>query len=260
MIHARLGKLGLGYTPVIGSTVYDPLSNQTIFNWGTPNAYSVPGDQTSTASTVPASAPTGASYVVTPGPGCTIIGGGVYCPPVTTLPVGGPIAPSAAAAAPAPSTTFATLVPAPSPSLNVPAPTTSAPPQGPPVTVNTPGGGTATVPASEAPTGTDASLSPVSIHVPNIWDSLDPSKVSQFQYRGQALSMPVWMSRQYLDQITPPSSPGGDAAAVAMITAVRSVPWWIWVVIAALFLLGGGMFKKTRAHRVAHPRRRKVAA
>jgi hypothetical protein len=121
------------------------------------------------------------------------------------------------------------------------------------ITVQTPAG-PVQVPAASVP---EASLTtPAKISVPNIWDSLDPTKASQFDYRGLSTSIPSWMSASFVASLTPQPAP---APASIFSAAAGSVPIWVWVLIAgAAIYFGNRKTTTTRAPRA--PRRRKVAA
>jgi hypothetical protein len=119
------------------------------------------------------------------------------------------------------------------------------------ITVETPAG-PVQVAAASVP---EASLTtPAKISVPNIWDSLDPSKASQFDYRGLSTSLAPWMSAAFANSLAPAPAPPASIFAPVM---AGSIPIWVWALIvgAAIYFSG----KKTqRAPRA--PRRRKVAS
>jgi hypothetical protein len=129
--------------------------------------------------------------------------------------------------------------PAPTPAPQLPAaqtaPAAPPPPAAPaasktvPVTVQTDTGQQTTilVPASQTPGTTDQALTPAMVHIPNIWDSLDPTKASQFEYRGLSRTLPPWISPAYrrsLMQAAAPAPAAGD-------TGASGIPWWVWLAI-----------------------------
>lgn len=127
---------------------------------------------------------------------------------------------------------------APQPAVTAPASTTPQP-KAVAVTVES-ANGPMVVSSDYVPGVADQSLTPVQIRIPNIWDLLDPSAVSQFEYRGLSTSLPVWISRQWRYQ-----QAGGGASAPA--TAAAN-PVWVFVAIgAAAYFLGGAT--KRRATR-----------
>ena len=114
------------------------------------------------------------------------------------------------------------------------------------VTVQTPGG-PITMPAALLPGVTDVTLTPAMVQLPSIWDSLDPSKISQFEYRGISTSFPVWISEEYRESLAP--TPTESAGMIGP----GGIPWWVLLAIAAAIY---GFSGKARARRV----RRKVGA
>jgi len=115
------------------------------------------------------------------------------------------------------------------------------------------------VPAEFVPGVSDGALTPARIHIPNIWDSLDPSKVSQFEYRGLATSLPSWVSdrwRQTLAAALGPVTPGSDipGGGGAPSPVNGEIPVWVWAVIGA----AAWAMSENRARTTSH--RRKVAA
>lgn len=122
----------------------------------------------------------------------------------------------------------APAAPAPNPAANPPSPYTAAPKDtagtvktSPKITVETSEGPVELAPEF-VPGVSDGSLTPATIRIPNIWDQLDPTKVSQFEYRGTARTLPGWVSDKWrntlataLAPLTPGSAvPGADAAPV----------------------------------------------
>jgi hypothetical protein len=110
------------------------------------------------------------------------------------------------------------------------------------VVVQTPTG-PVTVPATVVPGVASGTLTPAQIHIPNVWDSLDPSKLSQFEFRGLSLSLPSWISAAFRDSLVPRPV----AAAGASLIDVSAVPGWVWLLILGALLLMGR--KKARGHR-----------
>ena len=84
------------------------------------------------------------------------------------------------------------------------------------------------MPADLTPGTTDQALTPAMVRIPNIWDSLDPSAVSQFEYRGLSRTFPPWISQAYRRSLLPAvvAAPGagGDGGALG-------IPWWVWLAI-----------------------------
>jgi len=114
-----------------------------------------------------------------------------------------------------------------------PAPSQGKSVTSPTITVET-SNGQIEVPAEFVPGVSDGALIPARIHIPNIWDSLDPSKVSQFEYRGLATSLPSWISDRWRETLAPtlgPVAPGADAPAP--VAASGDIPLWVWAAIGA---------------------------
>jgi hypothetical protein len=92
--------------------------------------------------------------------------------------------------------------------------------------------------ADFVPGVSDGSLVPVQIRIPNVWDSLDPTKVSQFEYRGLSTSLPIWISDRWrktlataAGAVTPDSLiPGAGGEPVAVD---GEIPLWVWAAIGA---------------------------
>jgi len=178
-------------------------------------------------------------------PGCWI-GPAVNWPGVCpTLSCGRELCPTAPAApAPAPVAAYTPAAPAPAPVSPYTATPAESPvsEQGkavvaPKITVET-SEGPVEISADFVPGVSDGSLTPVQIRIPNVWDSLDPSKQSQFEYRGLATSLPVWISDRWRQTLATaagavtPGSPipgaGGDPVAVD-----GEIPLWVWAAIGA---------------------------
>jgi hypothetical protein len=174
-----------------------------------------------------------------------------YCVPSSGAPVAPAVSrPAAAAAAPAaaPSST-----PASGPDLS---PVLASPARGRPggggatqpatvpdgsTTVLTPSG-PITVPAAVVPSASGP-LTPAQIRIPSIWDSLDPSKLSQFEYRGLSLSLPSWISAAYRNSLAPATA----STTGVMALDLSAVPGWVWILIlGALFLLSNGKARRQR--------------
>lgn len=152
----------------------------------------------------------------------------------------------AAVSAPAPPPVSAPVSPA-APTQPVQTSGPNAPPtdQGPPVTIQTPSG-PIQVPAGQVPGVTDQTLTPINITIPNIWDSLDPNKVSQFAYRGLATTLPVWISLAFRQRLAARAAGSGapgapivapPAASGSFLDSLASSGGWIWLVILAALLL-----------------------
>ena len=108
------------------------------------------------------------------------------------------------------------------------------------VTVQTPGG-PITMPAALLPGVTDVTLTPAMVQLPSIWDSLDPSKISQFEYRGISTSFPVWISEQYRDSLAPAPDQGAMGPG--------GIPWWVFLAIAAAMYAFSGHVRARRVRR-----------
>jgi len=75
----------------------------------------------------------------------------------------------------------------------------------------------------------DQSLVPVQVRIPNIWDLLDPTKASQFEYRGLSTSLPVWISLQYRRAQAAAAAAAASPAPAA--GSVAGIPWWVLLAI-----------------------------
>ncbi len=127
---------------------------------------------------------------------------------------------------------------APAPATPPPSPYSASPDAGktvtsPKITVET-SEGPVEISADFVPGVSDGALTPAQIRIPNIWDQLDPTKTSQFDYRGLATSLPVWISDRWRETLNTaagpmaPPAPAGDP-----IAASSEVPLWVWAAIAA---------------------------
>jgi hypothetical protein len=95
---------------------------------------------------------------------------------------------------------------------------------------------------------TDQALVPVQVRIPNIWDLLDPSAVSQFEYRGLSTALPVWISQQYRRQQAAAIAPATTAPADG---SIAGIPWWVWLAIGGTaYAMSGKPARKARAPRV----------
>lgn len=118
--------------------------------------------------------------------------------------------------------------------------TPAAPPAqlntGVPVTVQTDSGqSTIMMPAAMTPGTTDQALTPAMVRIPNIWDSLDPTRASQFEYRGLSRTFPPWISEAYRRSLAP-----RDSTAAAGDAGASGIPWWVWLAIGgAAYALRG---------------------
>lgn len=100
------------------------------------------------------------------------------------------------------------------------------------VTVQTADGGTVEVAASDVPGVEDQALTvPTMVHVPNVWDSLDPTKESQFKFSGgPATALPYWISDAWREKLATAASsgatmtPAGPTAAAAAPAGDAGVP------------------------------------
>jgi hypothetical protein len=115
------------------------------------------------------------------------------------------------------------------------------------VTVETPGG-PVSMPAVLLPAVSDVTLTPAMVRIPNIWDSLDPSKISQFAYRGISTSFPVWISQQYRDSLAPASV----EAPPMLGPGPGDIPWWVLVAIVAAMYMFSGRARIARRRKVGH--------
>ena len=118
------------------------------------------------------------------------------------------------------------------------------------VTVETPAG-PVQVPAVVVPGVSDVTLVPTTIRIPNIWDSLDPTKVSQFEFRGRSMTLPVWISAAYRRSLVPTGA-AAPGAPTAVAPFSFDIPGWVWLALLALLWLAN----RKRRHA---PRHRKVA-
>lgn len=144
---------------------------------------------------------------------------------------GGFCAPWCAPAGPAPST--------PGPSAPQVQQNVGAPPEQQPQTVTVPksqpvgvtvesAAGPVVVSSDYVPGNTDQSLVPIQVRIPNIWDLLDPTSASQFEYRGLSTALPSWISLEYRRaQAAKIAGPTPDAGGAAL----AGVPWWVWLAI-----------------------------
>jgi len=129
--------------------------------------------------------------------------------------------------APAPS------APAPStPAAVGPQPNYSTAPKVVTVEIQTPDGAVSVAMPEEYIPGTaDHDLTPARVRIPNIWDSLDPTKTSQFAYRGLARSLPVWISKDWRETLSAAAAPA--APAVDPLAAAAEMPFLAFVAIGA---------------------------
>lgn len=102
------------------------------------------------------------------------------------------------------------------------------------------------VPAASLPAVSDVTLTPAMVRLPSVWDSLDPSKASPFEYRGISTSFPPWISQEYRDSLAP-------APAAPEVPQFGGVPWWVWLAIAgALFLFADHKRRRAPRKRLTH--------
>lgn len=143
------------------------------------------------------------SVYCSPSPWCTGGGNTTAVPPAST--------PTPAPTAPAPQTAPAAAPP--QPATSPLAPVTVQTDTGPQIVM---------LPSDQVPGGP---LVPAIVHIPNIWDSLDPSAVSQFEYRGLSRTFPPWISAAYRRSLTPAAAPAGAGSGIG------NIPWWVWLAI-----------------------------
>jgi hypothetical protein len=146
-----------------------------------------------------------------------------FCPPVYA-PAAAPAASPSPLLGPAPMAPASAPPPVAQPTQQTPTPA----PKPKPVTVET-STGPVVVSSDVVPGVADLQLVPAQVRVPNIWDSLDPSKASLFAYRGLQRSLPVWIGRNYRRSLLDAS---GSAASPAGANASGDgLPWVVWAVI-----------------------------
>jgi len=146
--------------------------------------------------------------------------GGSLCPTAQSAPAPSYSAP--APSAPAPST----------PAAVGPQPNYSTAPKVVTVEIQTPDGAVSVAMPEEYIPGTaDHDLTPARVRIPNIWDSLDPTKTSQFAYRGLARSLPVWISKDWRETLSAAAAPA--APAVDPLAAAAEMPFLAFVAIGA---------------------------
>lgn len=103
------------------------------------------------------------------------------------------------------------------------------------VDIQTPeGAATVQMPEDYIPGTADHELTPARVHIPNIWDSLDPTKSSQFDYRGLSRSLPVWISQSWRDTLSDAAAPPAPApASFDPFAAAAEYPFLIYAAIGA---------------------------
>jgi hypothetical protein len=184
---------------------------------------------------------------------------GAYAAPAASAP--SPSAPAPGQVTPVPAT------PAPSSQVvTTPAPARPADQNSggavslPKITVET-SAGPVQVSADQVPGVSDLALSPAvnSVRIPNIWDQLDPSQVSQFAYRGLATSLPVFFSpnyRQFLRDQAALTSPSVQPAGSTLVLAGSS--WLPWIVLlGAVAVVSSHEISRRRS---SAPKKRRAAA
>lgn len=155
---------------------------------------------------------------------CNTPGAGGFCNPWCT-PAAAP--PAAGPAAPPSGPVMQNIPPE-----NQPAPLTqqNQTPAAVPVTVETIAG-PVTVSSDFVPGNTDQALVPVQVRIPNIWDLLDPTKASQFEYRGLSTALPGWISLEYRRAQAAKIAAAGAPPAGSGGLDLGGVPWWVWLAI-----------------------------
>jgi len=121
---------------------------------------------------------------------------------------------------------------APAPSVQTPAPGPASAPKVVTVEIQTPEGAVSVqMPEDYIPGTADHDLTPARVRIPNIWDSLDPTKQSQFAYRGVARSLPVWISKEWRETLS--AAAATPAPAVDPLAAAAEMPFLAFVAIGA---------------------------
>lgn len=77
-----------------------------------------------------------------------------------------------------------------------------------------------------------------SSRLPSLWDLLDPTKASQFTYRGLHTTMPTWISQRWIDEVQ-------QARRAAALPVESGFSWpgggdlrpWLWTAAIVLILL-----------------------